>query len=717
MYISTRTRILGLFGGIIIPLCVIVFYFTSYSIKINEKLDKENKERNGIAIIKKYIVYTNDVINNLNFDNNTLKEFDIKSVEKNMNNLNFSIAEFKKHEESVLKERTSLAILNANQNLMIPIATQSSLLFDSRPSNSLLINVVIQKMPALNIFIDNLKRMIDRGDPIGTKFTNIQYEIYKIKKYIDIAIASNVESRDSFKKDQRLKEIIANIDNALHEIESKVPFLKKDNADGGHAIDDFKTSIGKIWYDLADSVEISIVKVISDYEKDFYRNIIISFFLLMLIIYASFQIIVRFMSNPLKELMAAIEIIEKDNSERISIENNVEFGEIAKAINNLLHTISTNIEAANNELLMQREKEENIQRIQSDNFRGELAQIFKAAINGDFQYHITLQDKTPFQQPLCRDINEMLTCIENVMIDFSKLLNDMANGDLTKRITNDYKGIFNTLKQDANLTCDQLMKTITGISEAAKMLDITSSKMTKSSAELSESCKAQTVSLDKAAVSINELSSTIVNNLQNTNNVSSFARTSKEKVVRGSEISDSSKAAMDTIQNFSKEVIKIIEVMDGITFQTNLLALNASVEAVRAGDAGKGFSVVADEVRKLAKNSGTSSKKIRELIVTSNRKITDGAELVEETQTTLNELLNFVDTVLTLVESIENSTKEQSNGIQTIKNEMVILNEGTSTNISLVYDALITADILRNESKTLIDSIHKFKIDNFVENT
>ena len=85
-------------------------------------------------------------------------------------------------------------------------------------------------------------------------------------------------------------------------------------------------------------------------------------------------------------------------------------------------------------------------------------------------------------------------------------------------------------------------------------------------------------------------------------------------------------SALNDYDEAAKRISAFSKTIAGIASQTNLLSLNASIEASRAGEAGRGFSVVAEEIRSLADESKKSAEEIRGIVEKLNSSSASGLE-------------------------------------------------------------------------------------------
>ena len=111
------------------------------------------------------------------------------------------------------------------------------------------------------------------------------------------------------------------------------------------------------------------------------------------------------------------------------------------------------------------------------------------------------------------------------------------------------------------------------------------------------------------------------------------------------EISSKVAECVQALGDKTKDISHILSMIQGINKQTNLLAINASIEAVRAGESGKGFVVVAEEVSKLSVQTGEAIKKIAEVVQVIEEKRKSTLEGLAEAENVFNAQLPLVEKI------------------------------------------------------------------------
>jgi len=348
-------------------------------------------------------------------------------------------------------------------------------------------------------------------------------------------------------------------------------------------------------------------------------------------------------------------------------------------------------------------------------FEAAVGGIVKAAVAGDFSQRVDLEDKSGLVLNVGSAINSLCENVAKALDDLIKMLNSLAKGDLTQRITADYQGNFAILKDNANKTAERIGATIGEIKASAREVTNASAEISTSTTDLSQRTEEQAASLEQTSASMEEISATVKKNAENAQAANTSASGTRTVADRGGQVVAKAVEAMAKIEDSSRKISDIIGVIDEIARQTNLLALNAAVEAARAGEAGRGFAVVASEVRSLAQRSSQAAKDIKDLITNSNGQVKDGVDLVNRAGTALTEIVESIKTVASIVADIAHASAEQASGIEQVNKALTQMDEVTQQNSALVEENAATAKTLEHQAKAMDERVAFFKLDDAVE--
>jgi len=221
------------------------------------------------------------------------------------------------------------------------------------------------------------------------------------------------------------------------------------------------------------------------------------------------------------------------------------------------------------------------------------------------------------------------------------------------------------------------------------------------SGEASSNVNAVAAAMEEMTTSNIEITSQINNTLQQSTNAARSADDANVTIANLSEL-------MSTIGD-------VVGAIRGIADQTNLLALNATIEAARAGEAGKGFAVVADEVKKLANETGEKTDDV-EARISQISSAVDSSVLV---MGTIIENVSEINNAITIVSSaaeeqnatgkeINRSISEASEGVQNVSMIIGDVQKGMTESQNAADAVLSAANELAQVSEQLSSSVDEF---------
>ncbi len=227
--------------------------------------------------------------------------------------------------------------------------------------------------------------------------------------------------------------------------------------------------------------------------------------------------------------------------------------------------------------------------------------------------------------------------------------------------------------------------------------------------DLSERTRQTAVNVQQTLATMNPLATTVQHNTATASAADKLSLSTCHAATHGGEVMETVIATMDQIAQSTSQISSITSLIDSIAFQTNILALNAAVEAARAGEQGKGFAVVAGEVRNLASRSATAASDIRKLIEASTRNVESGSEQVQVAGKTMQEIVQQVENVTSLIAQISDATAHQAHGLTELTRAVDELDKITQQNASLVEEGAEASATVKHQATRLVDAVAVFR--------
>ena len=217
-----------------------------------------------------------------------------------------------------------------------------------------------------------------------------------------------------------------------------------------------------------------------------------------------------------------------------------------------------------------------------------------------------------------------------------------------------------------------------------KKLETTASSLTSVAGQAASQTTEAAGSSEQAATNVNTVATAADELGASVAEIGRQVTQANRVVAEATQLATRSNGQIVTLAQAAQKIGDVVGLIKAIAEQTNLLALNATIEAARAGEAGKGFAVVASEVKTLASQTAKATEEIGAQVAGIQGSTQDAVGAIGKIAATMEEINRFTSSIATTIEQQHAATSE-------ISRSVAAANKGTKTlavNISMVSTAI-----------------------------
>ncbi len=308
------------------------------------------------------------------------------------------------------------------------------------------------------------------------------------------------------------------------------------------------------------------------------------------------------------------------------------------------------------------------------------------------------------------EIVKELSNYQGYIEEVAQILISMSNGNLNVELKKDYQGEFSRIKEALYFLLDRFSGVIGSIKYSAIEVSNGVQQISDGAQSLADGSANEANVIEQVLNTVNGISERVNKNAQNAVRGNELSEVAVMTAKSGDEKMDQVVKAMQEMEICTNQIHEIVQVIENISSQTNLLALNASIEAARAGTAGKGFSVVALEIGKLAEQSREATRDTIKLLDKCMAATAYGTESVKEAALSLEEIVKSSDITREVINEIMTASNKQAEAVRDVVTGIEKVSDVLQSNSVISEQSAMTSETLAKQAAHLKMQVEQFKL-------